>query len=265
MHYAGKAFLCTEVVRWLDDEGLVAGRLHRRRAGRWRCAPASRPSGSRCTAPTSRRPSWTPRVEAGVGAIVSTRSTRSPGWTRASPRAGTRSAPVMVRVTVGVEAHTHEFIATAHEDQKFGFSLAGGRRRGGGPPGARVPTGSAWSACTRTSARRSSTRPASRSPRTGWSRCSTRSCAGAPAAAPDSSSRSTSAAASASPTRADDDPPRAATRWPSRCARSSAGSARSPGWPCRGRRRARPGDRRPGHRHRLRGRHHQGRARWTAG
>jgi diaminopimelate decarboxylase len=35
-------------------------------------------------------------------------------------------ADVMVRCTVGVEAHTHEFIATAHEDQKFGFSLAGG-------------------------------------------------------------------------------------------------------------------------------------------
>src|SRR5207248_3815791 len=33
---------------------------------------------------------------------------------------------VLVRVTVGVEAHTHEFIATAHEDQKFGFSLAAG-------------------------------------------------------------------------------------------------------------------------------------------
>jgi diaminopimelate decarboxylase len=33
---------------------------------------------------------------------------------------------VLVRTTVGVEAHTHEFIATAHEDQKFGFSLAGG-------------------------------------------------------------------------------------------------------------------------------------------
>ena len=29
-------------------------------------------------------------------------------------------------MTVGVEAHTHEFIATAHEDQKFGFSLAAG-------------------------------------------------------------------------------------------------------------------------------------------
>ena len=33
---------------------------------------------------------------------------------------------VMIRVNVGVEAHTHEFIATAHEDQKFGFSLADG-------------------------------------------------------------------------------------------------------------------------------------------
>ncbi|MBR7504142.1 diaminopimelate decarboxylase, partial [Mycobacterium tuberculosis] len=33
-------------------------------------------------------------------------------------------APVMLRVTVGVEAHTHDFIATAHEDQKFGLSVS---------------------------------------------------------------------------------------------------------------------------------------------
>jgi len=33
---------------------------------------------------------------------------------------------ILIRVTVGVEVHTHEFIATAHEDQKFGFSLSGG-------------------------------------------------------------------------------------------------------------------------------------------
>ena len=32
----------------------------------------------------------------------------------------------MVRATTGVEAHTHEYIATAHEDQKFGFSIADG-------------------------------------------------------------------------------------------------------------------------------------------
>src|SRR5699024_2201119 len=35
-------------------------------------------------------------------------------------------ASVMLRVTTGVEAHTHEFIATAHEDQKFGLSLTAG-------------------------------------------------------------------------------------------------------------------------------------------
>lgn len=38
---------------------------------------------------------------------------------------------VMLRLNPGVEAHTHEFIATAHEDVKFGFSIA---------------TGSAWNA-----------------------------------------------------------------------------------------------------------------------
>ena len=37
-----------------------------------------------------------------------------------------RTAAVMVRVTAGVEAHTHEYIATAHEDQKFGFSITSG-------------------------------------------------------------------------------------------------------------------------------------------
>jgi len=35
------------------------------------------------------------------------------------------TARVMLRLTPGVHAHTHEFIATAHEDQKFGLSMAG--------------------------------------------------------------------------------------------------------------------------------------------
>jgi diaminopimelate decarboxylase len=34
------------------------------------------------------------------------------------------TARVMLRLTPGVHAHTHEFIATAHEDQKFGLSMA---------------------------------------------------------------------------------------------------------------------------------------------
>ncbi len=48
------------------------------------------------------------------------------GAARNGSTASLPTIPVMVRVTVGVEAHTHEFIATAHEDQKFGFSLTGG-------------------------------------------------------------------------------------------------------------------------------------------
>ena len=43
----------------------------------------------------------------------------------AAARAGA-VADVLVRVTLGVEAHTHEFIATAHEDQKFGLSASSG-------------------------------------------------------------------------------------------------------------------------------------------
>ena len=41
VHYAAKAFLCTEVARWVNQEGLSL------------CTPTSRPSGSRCTATTS--------------------------------------------------------------------------------------------------------------------------------------------------------------------------------------------------------------------
>ena len=33
---------------------------------------------------------------------------------------------VLLRITPGVEAHTHEAISTAHEDVKFGFSIASG-------------------------------------------------------------------------------------------------------------------------------------------
>jgi diaminopimelate decarboxylase len=33
---------------------------------------------------------------------------------------------LLIRVTTGVEAAAHEFVATAHDDQKFGFSLASG-------------------------------------------------------------------------------------------------------------------------------------------
>ena len=77
-------------------------------------------------------------------ASSSTRSRRSSGSRRSRAERGVR-ARVLVRVTVGVEAHTHEFIATAHEDQKFGFSLAAGARAEAVRRVARAARAASWS------------------------------------------------------------------------------------------------------------------------
>ena len=64
-------------------------------------------------------------LRAGIGRIVIDSMPEIDRLADAAARHGVR-APVLLRVTVGVEAHTHEYIATAHEDQKFGLSLSGG-------------------------------------------------------------------------------------------------------------------------------------------
>jgi diaminopimelate decarboxylase len=64
-------------------------------------------------------------LSAGVGLIVIDSLMEIERVAEVAARLGV-TANVLVRVTVGVEAHTHEFIATAHEDQKFGLSLSNG-------------------------------------------------------------------------------------------------------------------------------------------
>ena len=64
-------------------------------------------------------------IAAGVGRIVIDSFDEIVRVAAAASRAGVVQ-PVLIRVTVGVEAHTHEFIATAHEDQKFGLSMSAG-------------------------------------------------------------------------------------------------------------------------------------------
>ncbi len=64
-------------------------------------------------------------LTAGVGRIIVDSFDEIARLGRLADELGLRPR-VMVRVTTGVEAHTHEYIATAHEDQKFGFSIAGG-------------------------------------------------------------------------------------------------------------------------------------------
>jgi diaminopimelate decarboxylase len=67
----------------------------------------------------------TDAVKAGVGHIVLDSMTEIERLDTIAGDAGIVQ-DVLVRLTVGVEAHTHEFISTAHEDQKFGLSVASG-------------------------------------------------------------------------------------------------------------------------------------------
>jgi diaminopimelate decarboxylase len=124
VYYAGKAFLCGAVARWVAEEGLgldvcTSGELAvALRAG----FPAERIAlhgNNKSVAELDAA------LEAGVGRIVVDSYAEIARLADLARQRGAR-AKVQIRVTVGVEAHTHEFIATAHEDQKFGFSLAGG-------------------------------------------------------------------------------------------------------------------------------------------
>ncbi|MFD7512770.1 diaminopimelate decarboxylase [Streptomyces sp. NPDC059853] len=122
--YAGKAFLSRAVVRWLREEGLnldvcSGGELATALAAGMPAAAIAFHGNNKSAAEIRRA------VEAGVGRIVVDSYEEIDRVAAAARDLGVRQ-PVLVRVTVGVEAHTHEFIATAHEDQKFGLALAGG-------------------------------------------------------------------------------------------------------------------------------------------
>ncbi|MFJ4710634.1 diaminopimelate decarboxylase [Streptomyces sp. NPDC088785] len=123
--YAGKAFLSRAVVRWLHEEGLnldvcSGGELATALAAGM---PAERIAfhGNNKTEEEIER-----AVAAGVGRIVLDSFQEIVRVAHIADGLGRRQR-VQIRVTVGVEAHTHEFIATAHEDQKFGIALAGGQ------------------------------------------------------------------------------------------------------------------------------------------
>jgi diaminopimelate decarboxylase len=124
VHYASKAFCCQAVVKWVAEEGLgldvcSGGELAvALKAG----FPPDRIAlhGNNKSIDELER-----AVRAGVGRIVVDSFYEIARLAEVAEKAGVRQE-VLVRATVGVEAHTHEFIATAHEDQKFGFSLASG-------------------------------------------------------------------------------------------------------------------------------------------
>jgi len=124
VYYAGKAFLCTEIARWIRDDGLF---LDVCSGGELAVAIRAGMPGSRIGMHGNNKSlaELEAAVDYGVGRIIVDSFEEIDRLAAVAARLG-RTASVLVRVTVGVEAHTHEFIATAHEDQKFGFSLASG-------------------------------------------------------------------------------------------------------------------------------------------
>jgi diaminopimelate decarboxylase len=124
VHYAAKAFLSKAVARWADEEGLG---LDVASGGELAVALAAGFPADRITMHGNNKSvdELERAVGAGVGRIV-VDSFEEIDRLAETARAHGVTVRVMVRVTVGVEAHTHEFIATAHEDQKFGFALTGG-------------------------------------------------------------------------------------------------------------------------------------------
>jgi diaminopimelate decarboxylase len=124
VHYAAKAFCSVAVLRWVAEEGLgldvcTGGELAAAlRAG----FPPDRIAlhgNNKSVAELDRA------LDVGVGRIVVDSFAEIARLAWLAEQRGRRQ-PVLVRATLGVEAHTHEFIATAHEDQKFGFSVAAG-------------------------------------------------------------------------------------------------------------------------------------------
>ena len=135
VHYAAKAFLCTEVARWIAEEGLsldvcsggeLAVALHAGFPPERIALHGNNKSIDELTA----------AVRAGIGHVVLDSMTEIERLDEIAGQLGVVQ-DVLVRVTVGVEAHTHEFISTAHEDQKFGLSLADGQAMARHPPGLR--------------------------------------------------------------------------------------------------------------------------------
>jgi len=122
--YAAKALCATAVLRWVTEEGLGVDVAT---GGELAVALRAGVSGDRLTLHGNNKSvaEIEAAIAAGVGHIVIDSFEEIVRVADAARRADVVQ-PVLIRVTTGIEAHTHEFISTAHEDQKFGLSVASG-------------------------------------------------------------------------------------------------------------------------------------------
>ncbi|MBA2774923.1 MAG: diaminopimelate decarboxylase [Nocardioidaceae bacterium] len=124
VYYAGKAFLSVASVQWVAEEGLCldvcsGGELAVALRAGFDPARIGFHGNNKSESELRRA------VAVGVGRIVVDSYSEIARLAKVAAELGVRQ-PVLVRVTAGVEAHTHDYIATAHEDQKFGLSITDG-------------------------------------------------------------------------------------------------------------------------------------------
>jgi diaminopimelate decarboxylase len=127
VYYAAKAFICTDVARWIKETGIgidvcTGGELAVALAGGIDPNKIELHGNNKSVTEINRA------VDVGVRIIVIDSLFEIDRVSAAAERKGVRQA-VMLRLTPGVQAHTHQSISTAHEDVKFGFSIASGAAR----------------------------------------------------------------------------------------------------------------------------------------
>ena len=120
--YATKAFLCRAMARLAYEEGML---LDVASGGELHVALAAGVPASSCMLHGNNKSPAELRlaVEQGVRRIVVDSFDELDRLEAMSPR---RPTEVLLRITPGVHAHTHEYIATGQDDSKFGFNLANG-------------------------------------------------------------------------------------------------------------------------------------------
>ena len=124
IYYAAKSFICTAVAQWIADIGIgidvcTGGELAAALAGGINPQKIEVHGNNKSVSEIDRA------VSVGVKTIVMDSLFEIERVAAAAKKHGVRQA-VMLRLTPGIEAHTHEKISTAHEDVKFGFSIASG-------------------------------------------------------------------------------------------------------------------------------------------
>jgi diaminopimelate decarboxylase len=124
VYYAGKAFLSKAIVKIVESEGLSVDVCS---GGELATAIAAGmpPDRIGLHGNNKSRSELVRAVDFGVGRIIVDSFDEIDRLTAIARQRDVRPR-ILLRLTVGVEAHTHEFIATAHEDQKFGFSVGSG-------------------------------------------------------------------------------------------------------------------------------------------